>query len=43
MLPIGMPNLALISAYGTGGSWASKVTSCSLKAGRSPNAWRSAA
>jgi len=27
MLPIGMPNLALISAYGTGGSWASKVTS----------------
>ena len=28
MLPTGMPSLALISAYGTGGSWMSRAISC---------------
>ena len=43
MLPTGMPSRALIWAYGTGGSATSRAISCWPCAGRSANAWRSAA
>ena len=42
MLPTGMPSVALISAYGTGGSWMSRAISCRESGGRCVNASRSA-
>ena len=43
MLPTGIPSLALISAYGRGGSWSSRPISRWPPDGRSRNASRSAA
>src|SRR5689334_9071318 len=43
MLPTAMPSLALISAYGTGGSSISRAISCWSRGGRCVNASRSAA
>ena len=43
MLPTGMPSSALISAYGTGGSWISMAISRWQPGGRRMNASRSAA
>ena len=43
MLPAGMPSLALISVYGTGGSAVSRASSCWQPGGSCPDASRSAA